>query len=249
MIKTRKLIGISFLIAAAVITQIPVTGASAAESDFQMNGTTLVSYTGTESSVSVPSTVKEIGDGAFADNKDITKVTIETGTKKIGYSAFSDNTALSKVTIGSSAEEIGTAAFANCYSVTDISVGSSVKTLGTGVFTGCEKLKTVSFDTGNKAFVCADGAIYNSDKTVLYEVLPGREGSSFTVPDTVKAIDSYAFYGCSHLTDVVLDVFAEVHEHVVRHLHSQGFGLALEDGHAKLQIRRLDIDDNAVFKP
>lgn len=60
------MIGIMLIITAVLIMQIPVPEADASSfaSDFKMDGTTLISYTGTATDVSVPSDVKVIGEGA-----------------------------------------------------------------------------------------------------------------------------------------------------------------------------------------
>lgn len=67
-----KVIGTIFLVLALVTTQVPATNvfANTDGSDvFEMDGTTLVKYTGTAKTVSVSDTVKVIGEEAFAGNE------------------------------------------------------------------------------------------------------------------------------------------------------------------------------------
>ena len=67
--KIRKVIGALFLITAILVTQVPTVEMNAApSSDFQIDGTKLVKYTGTASSVSIPDSIKTIGAEAFAGN-------------------------------------------------------------------------------------------------------------------------------------------------------------------------------------
>ena len=55
----RKVIGALLLITAILVTQIPVVETNAApSSDFQIDKTKLVKYTGTASSVSIPNSIK-----------------------------------------------------------------------------------------------------------------------------------------------------------------------------------------------
>ena len=65
--KRRRLCGVLMIIAALVIMQLPVSEADAASSasDFQMEGTTLVKYLGSQSKVTIPATVEAIGESAF----------------------------------------------------------------------------------------------------------------------------------------------------------------------------------------
>ncbi len=201
--KTFQLIGISLIIAALLVSLIPVDSANAA-TDYQLSGDTLVNYTGTAQAVSVPSTVKTVGEGAFAGNSTIESLTIGSGTKKISYAAFSNMSALKSASTGSSVKSIGNAAFSGDYNLTDMTIGSNVEDFGTGVFVGCDVLSSVSIEKGNDELLYADGAIYNKKMTVLYEVLPGYTGGTYTVPNSVTTIKEYAFYGCNSLETVTL---------------------------------------------
>ena len=64
----------------------PVRPSSGAE--FDIDGGVLVKYNGSSSSVTVPSSVKEIGEEAFADNDDVKDIYIPSSVKKIGKEAF-----------------------------------------------------------------------------------------------------------------------------------------------------------------
>ena len=87
----RKVIGALLLITALLVTQIPEVPLSAApSSDFQIDKTTLVKYTGTASSVSIPDTVKTIGAEAFAGNKSLTSIKLGKNVTTIEYGAFKD---------------------------------------------------------------------------------------------------------------------------------------------------------------
>ena len=84
-----NVIGIVLIITAVLIMQIPVPEADASSaSDFKMDGSTLIGYTGTATDVSVPSTVKVIGEGAFQNNTTITRVTIPKNVERIDPYAF-----------------------------------------------------------------------------------------------------------------------------------------------------------------
>lgn len=221
----RKAIGAICIIVSLVIASIP-TGSMAAEeetksevSDFQLNGSTLVKYTGTATAVSVPDAVKIIGEEAFADHSEMKSIKLPSKLEKISYAAFSGCNKLTEVSIPESVEEIGTAAFCNCTALEKFSLGPSVKKIGTGLFTGCPKLSTIS---GNSRFICEDGVIYDKDKETIYQVLPGAKVKKVTttadkeqkeemvpltrldMPDSVTSIMPYAFYGCKNLETVVL---------------------------------------------
>jgi len=202
----RILLGSLLIILALGVTSIP-TGAEGNEqakaSDFQMDGTTLVKYTGTAKTVSVSDSVKSISPEAFADNTYITSLTIPDSVKEIGMGAFSGCSSLSEVKIGKGVEKIGNSAFSNCTALKTVSIGAGLDNLGTAVFLNDKNLTTVSFDASS-GYVCEDSIIYSKDKTELIEVLPGRTAKTYKMPNTVTSIKPYAFYNCRNIETVEL---------------------------------------------
>ena len=111
----RRLFGALLIIASLVVASYPTRESRAEETkstatDFQLNGTTLVKYTGTATTVSVPDTVKIIGEEAFADNTYMTSVKLPVNLEKISYAAFSGCNNLKSVVIPDNVTEIGIAA-------------------------------------------------------------------------------------------------------------------------------------------
>lgn len=203
----RKLIGTLLLVTAIVVTQIPVSGVEAEEPsaapEFQVNGTTLVKYNGTAEDVSVPNHVKRIEAEAFAGNDTVRHVTVGEAVEVIGAKAFSECPNLQSVTIPDSVEIIENAAFSGCPSLRSVSIGTGLKSLGNGAFAGDYSLATVNIDSSNADFVCDDGAIYNKKGwDVLYQVLAGRGGDSYSMPSSVSKIRPYAFWGDYNLQSV-----------------------------------------------
>lgn len=175
-------------------------------SDFQLNGSLLVKYTGTATTVSVPDTVKTIGQEAFANNANLTTLNLPKTLETIEYAAFNGCNNLTKVVIPDSVESIGSAAFCNCTSLKEASIGKNVKKMGTGVFTGAQLISTVSL-SGNDYFICDDGVIYDKNKETIYEVLQGRNKSSYVMPNSIRNIMPYSFYGCSKIEDIQLSPY------------------------------------------
>ena len=65
------------------------------------------------SSITLPISVKEIGDSVFQDCYNLTHVILNEGLEKIGWNSF-ERTKISSITIPSSVKEINNRAFENC---------------------------------------------------------------------------------------------------------------------------------------
>lgn len=203
--KIRKATGIFLLILAIIISQIPPTVVESSEENaFQLNGDTLVKYTGTAEVVSVPSGVKTIAEEAFANNASMKKVELPSSLENIKFNAFFECVNLEEVSLNNNLISIGSSAFSNCKKLSKIELPASLEKLGSGVFAGCDSLKDVPVASKNNYFTSQDGVIYNKDKSVLYEMVSGYQDTVFRMPDTVKEINQYAFWGCENLQGVTL---------------------------------------------
>lgn len=204
--KITKSLSVLLLLTAIVVAQVPVADvqASALSSEFQMEGTKLLKYTGTAEVVSVPNGVKTIGEEAFAGNDNLIKVTIDGDVETIGYRAFAECDNLRTITVGDSVSLIDTAAFSNNKALTNVSLGSAVKDLGSAVFAGCSNLSELTVSVGNGYLHYSNGVLYDDEETIIYALMPACEKEAYTVPRTVKEIKGYAFWGNPYLERVVL---------------------------------------------
>ena len=182
----------------------------------------LVSYTGNEENVVIPSKVTIIGEKAFSENLKIKTVTINEGVKEISNNAFEYCDNLSSVTLPSTLKVIRAKAFLDCknlqnvtlpkglkelYShaffntgIEEITLPSSLDILGTLAFSGFTPIKNINVEKGNSHFVSDNGVLYNKDKTCLFMYPQGRKEGKFIVPNGVKRISDFAFGLVSNIT-------------------------------------------------
>lgn len=179
--RRRKQVAAILLLLAVVVTQIPAYEVKADSTEFIIDGTTLVSYEGSESSVTIPG-----------------KIT------KIAREAFENNGSLVKVSIPDSVEVIESGAFAECKNLNTVSIPKSVVEIGPSAFAGCEQLESITIDRYNTTFLCSDGALYDLKDAKLVQVFAGRKGDRFTIPNYITDIDRYAFWGCEALETVIV---------------------------------------------
>ncbi|RBI46854.1 leucine-rich repeat domain-containing protein, partial [Metamycoplasma hominis] len=83
--------------------------------------------------VTIPSSVKEIGKGAFSDCKNLKEVILNEGLEKIGDEAFS-STKIESITIPGSVKEIGGRAFSGCTNLEEVSLNEGLEKIGAEAF-------------------------------------------------------------------------------------------------------------------
>ncbi len=171
----------------------------------------LVGYQGTATDIIIPSTVTEIYQYAFYYNDKITSLVIGDNVTSIGIWSFNSCTSLTSVIIGDNVESIDSYAFYNCLSLTSITIGESVTSLGSYAFFYCSSLMDVyyngsmgdwcniTFGTEYSNPMYHASNLYIKDSSGKYNLL-----TELVIPDTVTAINNYAFYGFIHLISVVI---------------------------------------------
>ena len=93
---------------------------------------------------SIPYGVKTIGNYAFHNNTDMTSVTIPSGVEMIGEGAFMGSS-VKEVAIPHGVYDIGFMAFAGCEQLESVIIPSSVTRIGEDVFHWCDKLSDVKY--------------------------------------------------------------------------------------------------------
>ncbi len=142
-------------------------------------------------SISLPNTLTEIGEWAFAGNRNhLKEISIPANVKIIGDHAFAGCLKLEKVAMASSGiKSIGTYAFENCYKLTDIQLPNTITYLGDNVFVECTSLKSI---------VIPDSLSKIPGGAFSY----CSELEKVTIPNTIKKIGAYAFLKCNNLKTV-----------------------------------------------
>ena len=163
--------------------------------------------------LTLPTTITEIPDGAFRGLYNLTNAPLRNTVKSIGASAFEDCRALTNVEVPNSVITIGANAFEGCTNLIRITAGYSVTSVGASAFSGCTKLQTV-FISGNNATIAANafancGAItsvkFDSVASIYDNAFQNKTNlNSVSLGNSLTAIPQYAFSGCTALESIAI---------------------------------------------
>ena len=185
--KTRIL---SWLLCLALLLSCCPVLARAADGDFQIEGTVLVKYTGSDSDVAIPEGITVIAANAFHGcYYTLETVTIPDSVLSIGDSAFADCGALSQVRLGRGLLRIGHKAFDCCSKLQEIDIPDSVVYIGPEAFSQCHGLTSVHLPEGLSA--------------LAYETFDYCYSlTEIDLPASVRSVGFFAFNKCDSLTRV-----------------------------------------------
>jgi len=96
-------------------------------------------------------------------------------------------------------KRIGFIAFNSCDKLTTMTIPNSITYIG---FLNCKSLASIIVGDNNKNYTSIDGVLFNKSKTELIKYPQGKANTNYIIPDSVKSIDTYAFYGCKNLTSI-----------------------------------------------
>ena len=124
-------------------------------------------------SVWIPNSVTNIGEGAFASCPFLTNVTLPNSVTSIADSLFVHCPSLSGVTIPRGITSIGLYAFAVCSSLSNVTIPASVTNIGQYAFQSCTGLRGV-YCQGNAPSAYSN--VFYDDNYVTVYYLPGTTG-------------------------------------------------------------------------
>ncbi len=180
------------------LSQITIPSSVSEIGDYVFDGCVLLK------DVAITGNIETVGYSLFSNCTSLESVSLPNTVKIINESAFYNCTSLGEITIPADVTSIGSYAFEGCASLESITIPANVATIGNSVFYNCTSLSNIAVDAGNNTYVSVNGVLYTKalDKLVQYPL--GNEGTSYTVPDSVKTIGSWAFAACTNLTDVTI---------------------------------------------
>ncbi len=179
--------------------------------NIRLGGTTLgFAMCSSLQSIEIPDSVKNIGHSVFHGC-----VNLQYNEYDNGYYLGNENnpylalikaksTEITSCEINENCKLITDYAFYGCGSLQSIEIPDSVQSIGERVFFNCTSLTSIMVQEDNAYYCSEDGVLYNKNKTELICYPAGKTQTTFTIPNTVQRIGSYAFSGCDSLQDIVI---------------------------------------------
>ena len=165
-------------------------------------------------SVTIPSSVVTVSDGAFAGCIRLSEVKIGENVSSIGASAFKNCAAITSITIPDKVTAIGNGAFENCAKLETITLGKGVNAIGNAAFKGCASLTAIELPAVLTALSEDIFAGCKSLKTVTFGSDLNKIGKNaflgctsiteFTFTSKIETIEDNAFSGCTALSAIAL---------------------------------------------
>ena len=170
--------------------------------------------------------VNTIGKNCFSSIKCEGKIVIGKGVKEIPQFAFS-NSDFEEIVLGENIETIGDRSFFHT-NVSELFIPKKVSSIYNGLFAGqSSKLKNITVDKENAIFKDIDGVLFDKNGDLI--LYPNRDSKLYEIPDgttriseyafcdynkvlnkviipsSVIDIESFAFYDCDGLNEIVLN--------------------------------------------
>lgn len=135
--------------------------------------------------------LETVGDCAFQNCTNVTKLTFPDATTEIGSSAFACCSSVTEITVGQGLKSVGDCSFFHCGSFTALVLPDKFTTMGESAFEGCRKLTNAKL--GQSLTSVPNNAFKNCIAL-----------SEMNLPATVKSIGDQAFYNDSTIAVVTM---------------------------------------------
>lgn len=172
----------------------------------------LIKYSGAGTNVTIPNTVRHIGN-VFFTNENLQTVIIPDSVVSINSKAFANRRNLTQVTFSNALAVIGENAFENCSSLVSVVIPDSVNSIKDNAFLNCTLLAEVEIpDTlghiGNSAF---EGTAWYDSLSDEYNIFGEMnlvkynfKATSTVIPVGVTSINERLFFGSTNLKSVTI---------------------------------------------
>jgi hypothetical protein len=103
--------------------------------------------------ITIPGSIKEIGNAAFSRCPNLKSVVIEEGLYQIGMCSFGGCPELTEIQLPDSLTKVDNCGFALCSGLTEVTFGSKLTIIGAQAFFGCANLAKITMPGGDQVTI------------------------------------------------------------------------------------------------
>lgn len=166
-----------------------VTQESTATEEFEVKDGVLVKYKGTSASVTVPSDITEIGNGAFANCKNLESVIILGNVVTVGERAFYGCTALNGVVFQTGLKSVEKWAFYGCTALENVVFPEGMEKIGELAFYNCSSLKSVTIPSSVTTIESSAMSRNNNSPELVIKGYVGSTAEKYAEENEIEFVD------------------------------------------------------------
>ena len=173
--------------------------------------------------LSIPNTIKEIGDKAFSGSSNLEKVVLPDKLETLPKYCFSDcsnlksivipdfvsiidegafsSSGLESIVLPQNIQTVGDYAFAHSKSLQQINIPDALNSWGIAVFRDCPKLNIIEVPKSHPLLTIYNEMLISKDTTKVF-FCPQTVAGEIHLHNKVRIIENSAFYGCSSITKI-----------------------------------------------
>ena len=221
------------------------TGGAAVDNTFEIEDNKLIRYNGRSKSITIPDGVEIIGYEAFRfdgakDEHVLTSIVLPSSVKEIEEGAFANNLVLTSVDLSACDKlvTIGTRAFSGCRSISelDLTACSSLVEIGEKAFAGCKALTSLRFPTSVNTI--GQSAFMNTGLTEIDLSMIKLKKFDSQIFKSCPQLETVILANCDKIKDINKDSFVEL-ESVIRLDFSNCKGITSINDSAFMKFKRL----------
>ena len=95
-------------------------------------------------------------------------------------------------------------AFSGCNGLTSVTIPKSIINIRGVAFFDCHSSPAIEVDPENSKYSDEDGILFSKAKTTIIRYPSSKQGSVYSIPNSVQSIGDSAFWGCKELTSITI---------------------------------------------
>ena len=159
-------------------------------------------------SVRLPEGLVGIGNSAFENCASLESITMPDSVYSLGNYTFMNCASLKECKLSKKLSYLSSAMFLGCSSLEELNLPAGIRTLGTletaDAFENTNSLKAVHVDPNNRYLKSVDGVVFDGNGKTLRLYPMAKTETTYTIPEGVTRIGSYAFAQNPSLVRVTL---------------------------------------------